>query len=128
MTTRCRNVSEPRHICFDCFSVSRSLALPTVRTTLVALYVFDSSERTSSTDWESDWLHYTSGFQTCLASTPLPDTPDSTHQIISRDCKIWFGCVWQRRHTKCAGQGCLQDRFENHCTVLNVFIHLNLTH
>lgn len=35
MTTRChrrdgcRNVSKPRHICFDCFSVSRSLALPT---------------------------------------------------------------------------------------------------
>ncbi len=46
--------------------------------------------------------------------SPLSDTPDSTHQLVSRDCKTWIGCVWQGRHTKCAGQGCLQDRFENH--------------
>ncbi len=48
----------------------------------------------------------------CLST--LSDTPDSTHQLVSRDCKTWIVCVWQGRHTKCAGQGCLQDRFENH--------------
>ncbi len=114
----CRNVSEPRLICFDCFSVSQSLALPTVRTTLVALYVFDSSERTSSTDWESDWLHYTSGFQTCLASTPLPDTPDSTHQIVSRDSKTWFGCLTKETYKMCRPGVLAGQVWEPlHCTI-----------
>ncbi len=46
--------------------------------------------------------------------SPLSDTPDSTHQLFSRACKTWIGCVWQGRHTKCAEQGCLQDRIEKH--------------
>ncbi len=39
--------------------------------------------------------------------SPLSDTPDSTHQLVNRDCKTWIRCVWQGRHTKCAEQGCL---------------------
>ncbi len=38
----------------------------------------------------------------CMSS--LSDTPDSSHQLVSRDCKAWIGCVWQGRHKKCAGQ------------------------
>ncbi len=49
--------------------------------------------------------------------SPLSDTPNSTHQLVSRNCKTWIGCVWQGRHPKCAGQGCLQYRFENHCSM-----------
>ncbi len=46
--------------------------------------------------------------------SPLSNTPDSTHQLVSRDCKNWIGCVWLRRHTECAGHGVLQDRFGKH--------------
>ncbi len=49
--------------------------------------------------------------------SPLSNTPDSTHQLVSRDWKNYIGCVWLGRHTKCAGQGVLQDRFGKHCPI-----------
>ncbi len=47
--------------------------------------------------------------------SPSFNTPDSTHQLISRVCKTWNGCGLWGRHTKCVVAGGPQDRFENHC-------------
>ncbi len=46
--------------------------------------------------------------------SPSFNTPDSTHQFISRVCKTWNGCGLWERHTKCVVAGGPQDRFENH--------------
>ncbi len=73
---------------------------------------------------------YYSASQTCpggplsciFCMSPWSNTPDSTHQLVSRDCKNYIRCVWLGRHTKCAGQGILQDRFGKHCsTKYNVY-------
>ncbi len=48
--------------------------------------------------------------------SPSFNTPDSTHQLISRVCKTWNGCGLWERLTKCVVAGGPQDRFENHCT------------
>ncbi len=42
--------------------------------------------------------------------SPLSMTPDWTYQLISSNSKTWNGCVRQRRHTKCAVLGRLQER------------------
>ncbi len=46
--------------------------------------------------------------------SPSFNTPDLTHQLISRVCKTWSGCGLWERHTKCVVAGGPQDRFENH--------------
>ncbi len=46
--------------------------------------------------------------------SPSFNTPDSTHQLISRICKTWIGCGLWERHTKYVVAGGPQDRFENH--------------
>ncbi len=46
--------------------------------------------------------------------SPSFNTPDSTHQLISRVCKTWNGCGLWERHTKCVVAGGPQDRFENY--------------
>ncbi len=35
----------------------------------------------------------------CMSS--LSDTPDSTHQLISRDCKTWIGCLTRETYKMC---------------------------
>ncbi len=47
--------------------------------------------------------------------SPSFNTPDSTHQLISRIGKTWTGCVIWETHTKYVVAGGPQDRFENHC-------------
>ncbi len=36
---------------------------------------------------------------------PLSDTPDSTHQLVSRDCKTWTGCVDKGHIQNVQGRG-----------------------
>ncbi len=50
--------------------------------------------------------------------SPSFNTPDSTHQLISRVCKTWNGCGLWERLTKCVVAGGPQDRFENHWSKL----------
>ncbi len=36
---------------------------------------------------------------------PLSDTPDSAHQLVSRDCKTWTGCVDKGHIQNVQGRG-----------------------
>ncbi len=74
-------------------------------------------------------IMYSSASQTCpqdplpctFCMSPLSSTPDSTHQLVRRDCKNLIGYVWLGRHAKYAGPGVLQDRFGKlWCTVFEI--------
>ncbi len=125
MTTRChcrdgcRHVLKPRHICFDCYSVSRSLALPTT----------SLGDPCPGPTFTTPGIGYSSGFQSSLRSS-LPSalhilyvslyqsaTPTSVLAVSTNELMSWIRCDRWGSHIKCAGMGVLQDRFENHWVI-----------
>ncbi len=63
--------------------------------------------------WAAHWIK-------AVVLKPLHEVPPSTAhltqplQVFQFPLIRWIRCDRRGRHKKCAGQGCLQDRFENH--------------
>ncbi len=65
------------------------------------------------------WTYFHSALWQGFSNLPSSITPDSTHQLISGDCKTWIGCLIKETYTMCRG-GVLQDRFDNPCPIPHI--------